>query len=38
MKDVELKVEEASDLDNGDFFNFHRFEPEYGYDKERSVA
>ena len=38
MKVVELKVEEASGLDNGDFFNFHRFEPEYGYDNERSVA
>lgn len=38
MKVVELKVEEASDYDNGDFFNFHRFESEYGEDVERGAA
>lgn len=38
MQVVELKVEEASDWDNGDFFNFHRFESEYGYGEERGAA
>lgn len=38
MKVVELKVEGVSGLDDGDFFNFHRFEPECGYGEERSVA
>ena len=38
MKVIELKVEESSDYDNGDFFNFHRFESEYGEDEERGAA
>ena len=36
IKVVELKVEAVSDLDNGDFFNFHRFESDYG--EERGAA
>ena len=38
MKTVELKVEAVSDLDNGDFFNFHRFESEYGDGEKRGAA
>jgi hypothetical protein len=38
MKAVELKVEEVSGFADGDFFNFHRFEPEYSYGDERGAA
>ena len=38
LKDVELKVEAISAFDDGDFFNFHRFESEYSYGAERGVA
>ncbi|MBQ8092257.1 MAG: hypothetical protein IJ242_01595 [Clostridia bacterium] len=38
LKEVEAKVETVSDFDMGDFFNFHRFEPEYAYGEERGVA
>ena len=36
MKFIEEKVEEVSLFDDGDFFNFHRFESEFEY--ERSAA
>ena len=35
---VEAKVESVNSFDNGDFFNFHRFESEYKYDAERGAA
>ncbi len=38
LKQVELKVEAASGFDDGDFFNFHRFESEYKFDTERGAA
>lgn len=38
LKDVELKVETVSTFDDGDFFNFHRFESDYSYGTERGVA
>ena len=38
LKDIELKVEASAGFDTGDFFNFHRFETEYAYDKERGAA
>ncbi len=38
LKVVELKVEAVSDYDNGDFFNFHRFESEYADGEERGAA
>ena len=38
IQEVEAKVEAVNTFDDGDFFNFHRFESEYKYDAERGAA
>ena len=38
IQEVEAKVEAVNSFDDGDFFNFHRFETEYKYDAERGAA
>ena len=38
IRQVEDKVEAVNSFDDGDFFNFHRFETEYKYDAERGAA
>ena len=38
IQEVEAKVEAVDSFDDGDFFNFHRFETEYKYDAERGAA
>ena len=38
IQEVEAKVEAVNSFDDGDFFNFHRFESEYKYDAERGAA
>ena len=38
IQEVETKVEAVNSFDDGDFFNFHRFETEYKYDAERGAA
>ena len=38
IQEVEAKVEAVDSFDDGDFFNFHRFESEYKYDAERGAA
>ena len=38
IQEVEAKVETVNSFDDGDFFNFHRFETEYKYDAERGAA
>lgn len=38
IQEIEAKVEAVNSFDDGDFFNFHRFESEYKYDAERGAA
>ena len=38
IQEVEAKVEAVNSFNDGDFFNFHRFETEYKYDAERGAA
>ena len=38
IQEIEAKVEAVNSFDDGDFFNFHRFETEYKYDAERGAA